>query len=503
MVVLAVLVGGASLPHPVQALGWLAYNRLTSNARMDQRPDLLQAADGRIWAVWDVSGRTEIYYQVYHFSSGWGPEQPLTSDSYRDSNPSITQLSNGTIFVAWSSTRRAAPDLYYRTFNGVSWSEERILVSGSDTDEAPSLLAARDGSLWVVWQRNGGTNYNLYYKTSRGPVWSADEQLTSDPSLDWLPSIAQMKDGRIWVVWSRYLSNQHDLLYKVFDGSSWGPETRLTTDPKWDWGPDIIQDRNGAIWIFWSRTLPASADQEQDEIFYKVSYDNGATWPMRDVEFTFDQSNANPVDDQMPTAVQASDKRIWLMWQSDLLDDNFELYYAVSDMISAHDLGVTTIGASPLKLPRGSLVYVSTTLKNFGDYPENFLVSFYANSTLLASQEVALPIGGSTTLLYRWNTSTISPGRYFMVVRASSVAGETPPNTADNTGASVSKVHVLPPGDLDSDGDVDVIDLGAIAAAYGTRQGDLRWNPNADLDHSNVINIIDVAILARWYGTMT
>ncbi|HPM25316.1 MAG TPA: hypothetical protein PLP66_15515, partial [Phycisphaerae bacterium] len=46
-------------------------------------------------------------------------------------------------------------------------------------------------------------------------------------------------------------------------------------------------------------------------------------------------------------------------------------------------------------------------------------------------------------------------------------------------------------GDLDEDGDVDLDDYWEFLAAFGTCEGDLKYNPLADSDGDNCITLVD------------
>jgi hypothetical protein len=64
------------------------------------------------------------------------------------------------------------------------------------------------------------------------------------------------------------------------------------------------------------------------------------------------------------------------------------------------------------------------------------------------------------------------------------------------------ETKVLPPipGDLDTDGDVDLSDLAALLAVYGTCDGDAAYDPAADLDGSGCVDLSDLAALLSYYG---
>jgi parallel beta-helix repeat protein len=55
-------------------------------------------------------------------------------------------------------------------------------------------------------------------------------------------------------------------------------------------------------------------------------------------------------------------------------------------------------------------------------------------------------------------------------------------------------------GDINGDGKVSLSDLVLLANAYGSKQGDAKWDPNADINGDGKISLTDLVLLANHYG---
>ncbi len=65
------------------------------------------------------------------------------------------------------------------------------------------------------------------------------------------------------------------------------------------------------------------------------------------------------------------------------------------------------------------------------------------------------------------------------------------------------QIHMILGGDINVDGKVSLLDLVALAQAYGSKPGDHNWNSKADIDGNGVVGLTDLVVLAANYGKGT
>jgi uncharacterized protein (DUF2141 family) len=134
---------------------------------------------------------------------------------------------------------------------------------------------------------------------------------------------------------------------------------------------------------------------------------------------------------------------------------------------------------------------------DLGDNPGTFNVTVYANTTYVASEDIALTSGNSTTMTFTWNTNGFACGHYIISAYAVPVTNGT--NTADFKYMDGS-VTVTIPGDVNGDFKVDMTDVALVARAFGSTPASSNWNPNADINGDGVVNMKDIALVARHFG---
>jgi hypothetical protein len=164
---------------------------------------------------------------------------------------------------------------------------------------------------------------------------------------------------------------------------------------------------------------------------------------------------------------------------------------------TAPDVAIANVALTKTIVGQGLPTEINVTVANFGNNDEDFNVTTYADATFIAKQEITLTVGNSTTISFGWSTAGFAYGNYTIKVIADTVPGET--NTADNTFVAGSIIVTIP-GDLNGDLKVTLSDLVILANAYGSKPGDIKWNPNSDINGNGKVDLADLVTMATHYG---
>jgi hypothetical protein len=169
----------------------------------------------------------------------------------------------------------------------------------------------------------------------------------------------------------------------------------------------------------------------------------------------------------------------------------------------AHDVAVTGLSVSDDHPKQGQNVTMIVDVKNNGTLPETFSVQVTNDTIVIGIQTVTgLASGASTTLTFVWNTSAATIGAHTITATATGVPSDANPAN-DAASKTVTVVSPSPIGfstDVNGDREVDMKDVGAVGVAFGTREGNPRWNPAADVNGDTTVNIWDVALVCQDFG---
>jgi len=482
------------------AYEWSPDMGLTWNNNIDGNPSIAQANDGKIWVVWNSyrTGNAEIFYKVYDSFKvhPWSSEKNLTANPSVDKTPSIMQAKDGKIWVVWSTNRDGNYKIYYKTSsnNGATWSPDQNLtaIQNPKDDEHPSIMQTVNGTIWLAWSANRTGNYEIYYKTSQdnGTTWSTDMSLNYTDTDDRNPSITQSADGKIYFVWVRNKDQDKDgdpdlniwyrTYYYSYLSNKWvwsGSTTQVTQDlDVFNLNPSITQAKDGKIWVVWdSDKLSAQAD-----LYYRILL--SAELPTR---LTINQG-----EDFAPSIMQAADETIWIVWAA-YRADNFDIYYKTTKILPPHDVAIFSVIPTEVTVNEGQTVSVSIEVvaQNHGTNEETGVtVRLYADSTLMNESTIGLSSGQLYPMAFTWK---LNAGTYEIWAKASVVNEEI--YILDNTFPAIL-------GDVNGDQTVNATDLSALSNAYGSKPGDPNWNPNCNFYGDDKVDAYDLFDLGKNYG---
>jgi hypothetical protein len=176
---------------------------------------------------------------------------------------------------------------------------------------------------------------------------------------------------------------------------------------------------------------------------------------------------------------------------------SFEVTVELHD-VAVIDMETSKTGCTPAEtIGQGQTTEINATVQNQGDSVESFNVTIYANATKISSQQVTLDPAETKMLTYTWDTTLYPYGNYTLTAIADIVSGEI--DVAENT-YYYGWMFVTIAGDIDGDGDVDIFDIVIIADAYGSSEGEPKYNAICDIDGDGDVDIFDVVIAAGNYG---
>ncbi len=240
---------------------WSPVTLLTTNIILDEQPQLVRNADGRLLAVWkqNDSGKTASSadfpdrIMAAFYDNGWG-----TPMSVAENIPSVVDLAAGygtnaatiayTRFVTVGITPRL--EVYTSTWNGASWSLPAAMTNGDLDNQNPRLVYNTTNQPLVVWLEGGSlTLKNLSTNNSASLVLPSDVG-----GIDQL-RLVQDSAGDIGAIFTAQ-SGQRDLYLSFYDDAhgKWGNPVKLTDDAAAESYPSAGLDANGTLLLAYTTT---------------------------------------------------------------------------------------------------------------------------------------------------------------------------------------------------------------------------------------------------------
>ena len=160
--------------------------------------------------------------------------------------------------------------------------------------------------------------------------------------------------------------------------------------------------------------------------------------------------------------------------------------------------GQTKVEAYPMWIP---LVNITIETQNVWGAPNFTVTAYYGKGVDIEIENksvINLADDAKETVTIGWNLSGVAWGEY---VVSAGVAVPTGDHNNLNDFDSDGTVLVKIPGDINGDAKSDKFDFGDFATAFGSHEGEPRYNPDADLNMDGKIDKFDFGWFATYFGT--
>ncbi len=431
--------------------------------------------DGITWADWTsvVSFPTTTSWDLM---AGTGTR--IVYVRFKDNAGNVVGISptisdtiylQGVRFIVWSDDTNTPGlgEIYLRRSldNGETWSDPATQVTNNAGDSQAPVITSSGSNIYMVWEDNALTlpptdngKPEIFFKKSAdsGNTWTLPIRFTTNTGNSKAPAIAA-NGNNIYVVWqddalSTGGGGYYDIFFKrsTDGGNTWQSTVRFTNTAGTCNAP-VIAVSGTNVYVAWQDTITTSGD---NEIFFKLSPDNGVTW------WSTQQFTNNAGESRAPS-LGVSGSNVYLAWQDDSLTSPGvpEIYFkrsidggsnwSIATQISSN----TGISEAPAIGVDGNSIYVAWQDDSLSDpgKPEIFFkksidggVSWANPSRFTTNTGVskgASIVVNSNELYVAWQDDALtSPGSYEIFFKKSTNYGESwplPVRITTNTGKSI------------------------------------------------------------------
>ena len=142
---------------------WSGDTQLTFDTqKFDQTPSVIQAADGSIWVVWSSGSdkkTDDVYYMTsLDYGATWSESIQLTSDAKDDTGPSIVNIYPRRTWVVWASYRTDDFEIFYKISDEIPIHDVAVT---SVAPQATSIFRNEIVPISVVVENQGTEDENL------------------------------------------------------------------------------------------------------------------------------------------------------------------------------------------------------------------------------------------------------------------------------------------------------------------------------------------------------
>jgi hypothetical protein len=225
------------------------------------------------------------------------------------------------VHVVWEDHRNGGADLYtaMSTDGGLSFTEDQRIDGGlAGASDSQWAQIALDGSqAWVVWHdQRDGEGFGVYGSWFDGASWLAEAFRVDEAQPGMYDSLRPQLvafAGRAHVAWEDDRLGMPDVRYRTLSsGGLQGEEVHIDTNDSVSQArnPRLVEDGD-AIAVVWEDTRWDTSGQGTNDLYYRYSSDDGATWSAEDFQLNSYQRAATYAVDPH---VQLVDGQLLASW---------------------------------------------------------------------------------------------------------------------------------------------------------------------------------------------
>jgi len=276
-------IAGADLP------GWSNDTRLSFTGGAEY--PTIAASGNIVHTAWRNMSSTTDHFDLTYCRSldggiTWEPEKNLTcytAGTHLAEEPRIA-VNGSDVFVVFTDDRSGMREIYFMNSsnNGVTWSQERNLSNLDLMYSAHPDIAVWNDNIYVVWEDDRGQRAEVWFRNSSdgGATWGQEMNLTADDDRSSTSPSIDIWEDNVHVAFNDYRNLRWEVYYKksLDGGEGWIYEKPLSKIDGWNSGitagRNCIAVNGSTLHIVW-RDANSTSTQE---VFYRVSQDNGENW---------------------------------------------------------------------------------------------------------------------------------------------------------------------------------------------------------------------------------
>jgi hypothetical protein len=245
---------------------WGTATFISTDSNDNRRPSLIQSSGGSYWVMWDQGtggGQVNIFERNSTDSTNWDAAIQLSSTSVIDTAPHLMQASSGSYYFVRRSTVGGRPDIWIRnSSDSITWGTRTNVTSDHYDDGFPSLVRSAGGVFWLAFYSNRSGSAGIWIANSTDSTrWSALAQVPAYNAPN-RPSLIQDDDGVYWIAYDSVDGSGDSYIWIVRseDGLNWGPTNRISTSAG-EYNPSLYQASDGVYWLAFEGTT-GSGDKD-------------------------------------------------------------------------------------------------------------------------------------------------------------------------------------------------------------------------------------------------